>query len=138
VARWWGPQGFTTLYSKMDVRPGSAFRVCMQSPKGAEHWKQGVYREVVEPERLVFTFAWEDSEGKPGHVTVVTVTFADYGDKTKLTLYQAVFGTVTARNGHQRRWTSTLQRFAEYLTEADTDRATQRRSNDDAQPGRFS
>src|ERR1700732_4227552 len=91
VARWWGPQGFVTAYYAMDIRPGGAFRFCMRSPEGIEYWKQGVYREVIEPERLVFTFAWEDAEGKPGHVTVVTVTFADYGDKTKLTLHQAVF-----------------------------------------------
>jgi uncharacterized protein YndB with AHSA1/START domain len=116
VARWWGPQGFTTLYCDMDVRPGGAFRVCMRSPEGAEHWKQGVYREVVEPERLVFTFAWEDAEGRPGHETVVTVTFAELAGKTKLTLHQGVFETVAASDEHQRGWTSTLQRFAEYLT----------------------
>ncbi len=69
----------------------------------------------MEPERLVFTFAWEDSEGKPGHETVVTVTFADHGDKTRLTLHQAVFETVAARNEHRSGWTSTLERFAEYL-----------------------
>jgi uncharacterized protein YndB with AHSA1/START domain len=87
----------------------------MRSPEGAEHWKQGVYREVVEPERLVFTFAWEDGAGKPGHQTIVTATFAEQGDKTELTLHQAVFETVAARDDHRRGWTSTLQRFAGYL-----------------------
>jgi uncharacterized protein YndB with AHSA1/START domain len=115
VARWWGPQGFTTTHCDMDIRPGGAFRVCMRSPEGADYWKQGVYREIVEPERLVFTFAWEDAEGKPGHQTLVTVTFAEQGGKTKLTLHQAVFDTVDARNEHQRGWASCLERFAEYL-----------------------
>jgi uncharacterized protein YndB with AHSA1/START domain len=115
VARWWGPQGFVTTYWDMDIRPGGTFRVCMRSPEGAEHWKQGVYREVVEPERLVFTFAWEDGADKPGHQTIVTVTFAEQGDKTELTLHQAVFETVAARDDHRRGWTSTLQRFAVYL-----------------------
>ena len=115
VARWWGPQGFVTTYCDMDIRPGGRFRVCMRSPEGAEHWKQGVYREVVAPERLVFTFAWEDAGGKPGHQTLVTVTFAERGDKTELTLHQAVFETVEWCEEHRRGWTSTLQRFAEYL-----------------------
>src|SRR5690349_20779241 len=45
VARWWGPQGFATVYCDMDVRLGGTFRVCLRSPAGVEHWKQGVYRE---------------------------------------------------------------------------------------------
>ena len=117
AARWWGPQGFVTTYCNMDVRPGGTFRVCMRSPEGVEHWKQGIYREVVERERLVFTFAWEDAEGKPTHQTLVTVTFAERGEKTQLTLHQAVFETVEARDNHQRGWTSTLERFAEYLAQ---------------------
>jgi uncharacterized protein YndB with AHSA1/START domain len=98
AARWWGPRGFTTAYCDMDLRPGGAYRVCMRSREGTEHWQQGVCREVAEPERLVFTFAWEDAQGKPGHETVVTVTFAEHGAKTKLTSHQAVFETVTARD----------------------------------------
>jgi hypothetical protein len=30
-------------------------------------------------------------------------------------LHQAVFETVAARNDHRRGWTSTIERFAEYL-----------------------
>jgi uncharacterized protein YndB with AHSA1/START domain len=115
--RWWGPQGFTTAHCEMDVRPGGTYRVCMRSPEGTEHWQRGVCREVVEPERLVFSFAWEDAEGRPGHETVVTVSFAEYGAKTKLTLHQAVFETVTARDLHQGGWASALDCLAEYLAQ---------------------
>src|SRR5258705_11539625 len=72
LMQWWGPQGFTTPFHEMDVRPDGAFRICMRSPDGTDHWLQGVYREVVAPERLVFTWAWEDATGKPGHETLVT------------------------------------------------------------------
>ena len=118
VVRWWGPQGFTMPSCKMDVRPGGAFRFCMRSPDGTDHWLQGVYREIVEPERLVLTWAWEDAEGKPGHETQVTVSFAEHGAKTKLTLHQAVFETATARDSHQGGWTSSLDRLAEYASKA--------------------
>jgi len=118
AARWWGPQGFTTIYCDMEVRPGGTFRASMRSPEGTVHCRRGVYREVVEPERLVFTFAWEDAQGKPGPETVVTVTFADLDGKTELTLRQTVFETVAARDSHRRGWTSTLERFAEYLANA--------------------
>jgi len=115
VARWWGPQGFVTTLCEMDIRPGGAYRVGMRSSQGTHHVRRGVYREIVEPERIVFTYAWEDAEGKPGHETLVTVTFAEQGTKTKLTLHQAIFETATARDAHQAGWTSCLERFAEYL-----------------------
>jgi len=117
VMRWWGPKGFVTIHCDMDIRPGGAFRVCMRSPEGTEYWKRGIYREVVAPERLVFTFAWEDAEGKPGHQTLVTVTLVERGGRTELTLHQAVFETVETCDDHRRGWTSSLQRFAEYLVE---------------------
>jgi uncharacterized protein YndB with AHSA1/START domain len=115
VARWWGPQGFVTTHCDMDIRPGGAFRLCMRSPVGTEYWKRGVYREIVEPERVVFTFAWEDASGNPGHELLTTVTFADEGGGTRLTLHQAAFETVERRDDHRTGWTSCLERFAGYM-----------------------
>jgi uncharacterized protein YndB with AHSA1/START domain len=115
VARWWGPQGFVTTFCEMDIRPGGAFRCCMRSPAGTDHWKRGVYREIVEPERIVFTFAWEDADGNPGHELLTTVTFGDLGAKTRLTLHQAMFETLERRDDHRGGWTSCFERFAEYV-----------------------
>jgi uncharacterized protein YndB with AHSA1/START domain len=115
AAQWWGPQGFTTISCEMDVRPGGVYRACMRSPEGTRHCRRGIYREVVAPERLVFTYAWEDANGNPGHETIVTVTFDNVGGKTGLTLHQAVFETVSARDAHHGGWSSCLERFAGYL-----------------------
>jgi uncharacterized protein YndB with AHSA1/START domain len=115
VARWWGPRGFVTTFCDMDIRPGGAFRVCMRSPQGTDHWKRGVYREIIAPERIVFTFAWEDADGNPGHELLTTVTFAEHGDGTKLTLHQALFRTAEDCESHRTGWTSCLERFAEYV-----------------------
>jgi uncharacterized protein YndB with AHSA1/START domain len=118
AARWWAPQGFTTLLCQMDVRPGGTWRRRMRSPEGTVHVKRGVYREVVEPELLVFTYADEDADGRPGHETLVTVSFAEAGGKTTLTLHQAAFDTAAARDAHRGGWTSCLERFADYLAAA--------------------
>lgn len=118
LVRWWGPHGFTTPSCKMDVRPGGAFRFCMRGPEGDDHWLRGAYREVVEPERLVFTWAWEGDGGKPGHETVLTVTFEERGARTRLTLHQAVFESASARDAHRGGWTSGLECLAEYLAAA--------------------
>jgi len=115
VARWWGPKGFTTIHCDMDIRVGGRYRCAMRSPQGEDHWKVGVYREIVEPERIAFTFAWEDANGIPGHELLTTVTFADEDGKTRLTLRQSVFETSERRDAHVLGWTSCLERFADYM-----------------------
>jgi uncharacterized protein YndB with AHSA1/START domain len=69
----------------------------------------------VEPERLAFTWAWEDAEGKPGHETLVTVNFAEQNGKTRLVVHQAVFESDTARDLHNQGWSGGLDRLEEYL-----------------------
>ena len=117
-ARWWGPKGFTVPEYKMDVRPGGAWRTCMRSPDGEIYWVQGVYREIVAPERLVFTWAWEDEHGNPGHETLVTVEFRARGDKTELTLTHSVFESAKSRDAHKSGWSSSLDCLAEFLAES--------------------
>jgi len=118
LARWWGPEGFITVSCRIDVRPGGTWFRRMRAPDGTEHCKRGVYREIVEPKRLVFTYFSEDVDGNPGHETLVTVTFAEFGGRTKLTLRQAFFESAAARDAHQGGWTSCLKRFADYLARA--------------------
>jgi uncharacterized protein YndB with AHSA1/START domain len=116
VAAWWGPMGFVTTACEMDIRPGGSFRVVMRSPEGTDHCKVGTYREIVAPERIVFTFAWADSSGIQGHQTLVTVTLEDLGARTRLTLRQEVFDTVEWCESHRTGWTSCLERFDRWLS----------------------
>jgi uncharacterized protein YndB with AHSA1/START domain len=78
------------------------------------HTKRGVYQEVLAPERLVFTYAWEDADGQPGPATRVTVTFEPCGGRTLLTLHQTGFDSIAARDSHRTGWTSCFERFAEF------------------------
>ena len=113
--RWWGPRDYPATHIEMDVRPGGTWRNCLTSKEdGRELWQHGVFREVVPPERLVFTFVWEE-EGERGMENIVTVTFADEGGKTRLTLRQTPFQSVAERDGHGYGWNSTLDRLEEQL-----------------------
>ena len=99
--RWFAPEHFTAPAAKVDLRPGGHFLYCMRSPEGAEFWGKGVYREIVPPERLVYVDSFADEEGNPvtpeqyglspdyPAETLVTVTLADQGGKTLLTLRHA-------------------------------------------------
>ena len=114
--RWIGPQGFTTTILTWEPRRGGSYRLHMRGPDGQEYWQQGVFVEIVPPERIVRTFCWADAEGRPTlPETLLTVDFADLGGQTKLTLNQAVFESVNARDAHHGGWSSSLERFADYL-----------------------
>jgi uncharacterized protein YndB with AHSA1/START domain len=118
LVRWWGPQGFTTPSCTMDVRPGGAWRICMRGRDGIDHWVQGVYREVVEPERLVTTWAWEEADGSPGRQTLLTVTLEERDGGTALTLHQALFADAVDRENHRDGWSQALDRLAADVVEA--------------------
>lgn len=115
---WMGPRGFTATHLEGDLRPGGAWRMCMRrDDNGEELWQGGVHREIVEPERLVFTFAWDKEDGSRGHETLVTITFAEHQGKTTMTFRQAVFESVGQRDGHRGGWNSAFDRLEEYVAE---------------------
>jgi uncharacterized protein YndB with AHSA1/START domain len=119
IPNWWGPKGLTTVVEKMDVRPGGAWRFVQRDPDGNEFAFNGVYHEVLPPERLVYTFEFE---GVPGHVLLETVTFEELDGKTRLT-DRSVFQTVEDRDamvqsGMESGAKETMDRLAELLARA--------------------
>jgi len=77
LRRWSAPRGFTIPVAEGDFRPGGAWRTTMVAPAGTEHRVVGRYREIVPPERPVFTHAWLDADDRPGVETVVTITLEE-------------------------------------------------------------
>ncbi len=110
--QWMGPRGFTATHLEQDARPGGSWRLCMRPDNGGRDlWQGGVFREIVEPERIVFTFAWDQEDGTRGPETLVTVTFAEQDGRTRLTFRQAVFDTTENRDSHQWGWNSAFDRW---------------------------
>jgi uncharacterized protein YndB with AHSA1/START domain len=110
LVKWFGPKNFTATVIQNDVRTGGTYHFHMRGPNYDDHWK-GVYRDVVPPERLVFTWP-------AGPESVVTVTFEDLDRKTKLTLRHGMFEEGQQRDDHNRGWNSTMDCLAEYLASA--------------------
>jgi uncharacterized protein YndB with AHSA1/START domain len=130
MQRWFGPNGFTLPYCTIDLRPGGAAHFCMRSPDGQDIWCKGVYREVVEPEKVVTTDSFADKEGNVVEPAVygmpnwpkealITATFKEQGRMTKLTLRHDVGSAPAAdREGCRIGWGETLDRLGAYLKEA--------------------
>lgn len=117
MMRWGAPHGFVVTHCEGELRVGSRWRSCMKSPAGEELWLGGVYREIVPPEKLVFTHVWDDDNGQPGHETLVTLVFEAKGDKTQMTFRQSWFASASSRNGHEGGWNESFERLQEYLQE---------------------
>jgi uncharacterized protein YndB with AHSA1/START domain len=111
AVRWWGPKWHPAIFLEMDVRVGGAWRGKLRSvTDGSVLGHRGVFREIVEPSLLSFTFAW-DEEGERGLETLVTLMFEDLGGKTRLTLSQSPFQSLAERDGHGEGWNSALDRL---------------------------
>jgi uncharacterized protein YndB with AHSA1/START domain len=119
VAQWWGPKGFTNPVCEIEARPGGALRILMRGPDGAEYPMKGVFREIVAPERLVFTSVALDGDGQHLLEGITTVTFTEQGGKTTLTLRTRMVGLVAdaARklDGMEAGWTQSIDRLAAHV-----------------------
>lgn len=82
LRHWWGPKGFTLTIQTIDVRPGGVWRYIMHGPDGTDYDNKISYIEVASPERLVYSHG----DGEDDEQFRVTVTFAEQGNKTELTM----------------------------------------------------
>ena len=125
--RWWGPKDFTAPVIKIDFRVGGKYLWCMRSPEGQDYWSTGIYREIVEPERIVYTDSFSDAEGNvvpashygmsgdwPSEL-LVTVTFEEHEGKTKLTLRHVGIPEGENRELAKAGWNESLDKLAEEL-----------------------
>ncbi|CAN5460886.1 SRPBCC domain-containing protein [soil metagenome] len=118
LALWMGPVEWPAVQVKADVRVGGEWRICLRSPQtGEDLWQGGVYREVVEPSRLVFTFKWDQShEDGPPVDTLVTVVFSDTDDgRTLMDFTHEGLKSEQSLAGHRHGWISTFGRLDTYL-----------------------
>ncbi|MGF7029469.1 uncharacterized protein YndB with AHSA1/START domain [Paenibacillus mucilaginosus] len=94
LQRWWGPRGWEVPVCRIDFRPGGVWHYCMKcvDPNqgdfyGMESWGKGVYKEIVETEKIAYTDYFSDAEGQTNDSmpsTEVTLEFIDLGGQTKL------------------------------------------------------
>ncbi len=135
LKHWWGPKGYTINVVKFDLRPGGIFHYIQRSPKDQEMWGKFVYREIADPEKLVYTSSFSDEEGNtvraPFSPTwpleiLNTLTFTEHEGKTTLTMRGVPLSATeeelktfeAARDMVQKGFAGTLDQLADYLAKA--------------------
>jgi uncharacterized protein YndB with AHSA1/START domain len=94
LKRWWGPRGWELPVCNIDLRPGGVWHYCMKCVDqnqgefyGMESWGKQVYKEIVVPQKIVYTDYFSDAEGNVNDAlpsTEGTVEFIDLGGRTKI------------------------------------------------------
>lgn len=125
LVHWWGqPKGATMPVCTVDLRVGGVSHYCIKTPDGGTMWARNFFREIVEPERLVFDMDFSDEHGNiaapppglPGH-SLITATFAERDGRTTVTIVHTGVERASAENqtNYQLGWGESLDRLAERL-----------------------
>lgn len=95
IARWWGPDGFTTTIHEMDVRPGGVFRFIMHGPDGTDYPNRVSYREAAPMRRLAYRHDGGFDNDPMGFDVEIVFTARDGGTLIRM---QSRFASMDARD----------------------------------------
>lgn len=137
MMQWWGPKGFTCPVCRIDLRPGGHYLSCMRSPEGKDYWSTGVYREIIEPERITCTDCFADENGNvvspqeygmsadwPREATIMALFLEEDGE-TKLMLRHWPMPAGKERDMCNQGWNESLDKLADYLAREQEGRPTE-------------
>ena len=117
LEKWMGPHGVSAEIDVLEPKVGGRYRIIMHPEPGGTPTVGGVYREISRPNRLVFTWAWENAhpDGSPGVETLITVTFESKNGKTEMTLRQEGLESAESKDSHRHGWTGSFEKLAAVL-----------------------
>lgn len=115
LIHWFGPHETEdgSVVAEMDLRIGGSYRIGFRTSDGKAHDASGEFKEIVENEKLVFTWTW-DSE--PDQQTLMTITLRGEEGGTMLTLTHALLADEASRADHEKGWTGVIDRLERFVT----------------------
>jgi len=112
LKRWWAAAPtWETPLAEVDAREGGSYRLSMKTDEGQMHTVHGEYTEVRPPERIAYTWSWEqgpDEAMHGGDNSLVVVDFVEDGDGTLVRLRHSGFASEEARENHVQGWQAVM------------------------------
>ena len=111
LEQWWaGVGGWTDAHAEIALRVGGHYRFTMRDARGSVDGVGGVYTDVSRPERLGFTWTWDDEpsamRGSAG--SLVDIVLRETAVGTQLTLTHTGLGSKTVKELHDEGWNALL------------------------------
>lgn len=115
LAKWWGPNGFSSPVCEADAKPKGRIYIDMKAPDGNVYPMDGEYDEITAPEKIVFTTAALDGNNQRLFEVKNTVILTEENGKTKLTLHAKV-GNIRSEGEHyltgmNEGWSQSIERL---------------------------
>ncbi|HZO07222.1 MAG TPA: SRPBCC domain-containing protein [Solirubrobacterales bacterium] len=103
MRRWFrGREVFETPFASVDLRVGGAVRVVMRNPEdGTEYGGGGHYTEVDPPNRLAFTWVWDDEAERE---TQIEIEFEEADGATTVRFTHSNLRDAEAVRSHEDGW----------------------------------
>jgi uncharacterized protein YndB with AHSA1/START domain len=115
IRSWLCPETSKITDLQADVRPGGTYRIDFLNADGEAIIVKGMYSEVRRPERLAYTWRWEEDDAKDEYDTFITVDFVEKGAGTEMTFKHEGFATEESRANHEKGWTSSVNQLETLL-----------------------
>lgn len=121
IAVWWGPKDFTNPVCEINLMPAGEIKINMKGPDGVTYPMAGIFLEIVEPEKLVFTTTAFQNDDLVWQLEVFnTVSFENESGKTKLTFYarivKATEAVAASVEGMEKGWNECLDKLTAFVT----------------------
>ena len=118
VAKWWGPEHFTTPREKIefDLKPGGVSRLTMVGPDGEEYPNDGHFIVVEPPERL--SFGEEEIQSPMIESGETMIEFIDLGEnRTKVVVTSRLVASDELPEMARLGWNSQIDKLVVLLAE---------------------
>ncbi len=121
MQQWFGCGPPHVIECSTDFRVGGGYRISSYNPETSTAVVAvGVYREIIPPAKIAFTWKWENDEEWADCESLVTFEFKAVGDETELHLTQTGFPSEDSCQKHTYGWTSCLGKLEALLAAAPT------------------
>lgn len=110
LRRWWRvDESYTVAEARVDARTGGGYRLAMSHDSGSEHVVTGEYLQVERPGLLVYTWAWEETDGSLGPRSTVSVRFEEQDGGTRVVVEHTGLPSEESRERHEAGWSGCLR-----------------------------
>lgn len=123
LMRWWGqPKEAVMPFFKLDFRVEGSFHFMVELPDDMVIWGKSVYKEIVEPEKLVFDEYFSNEHGdllesEDLTKSLITLTLEEDGQKTILTVRHEGLGVgAHTREQYKEGWGESLDRLTQAVS----------------------